>query len=257
MRRTDAQIAAVLSALALPIQSSSPIIERPDADSGASEVTDEHLEFARKNCFHNIDFAGSLKHMMSAFWAGYAWFEKIYKLENQKLELAKLAPRLATTLWSWNTNREGELEGITQRVIVDRERKDVVVPRNKLALFTVGKEGDDFGGISILRPVYKHYLIKDALYKLDAVRLERYAIGVPVFTLPEEHTDAHLDLAKEMGKNWRGAEQSYAIMVDGMTVNLLQMSNKVIDMQPTIKHHNEEIAKSTLAQFINLGTTDS
>lgn len=258
MRRSDAQVAAVMGALQLPILSAERVIDRPEDDEAAAErITDEHLDFARDNLFRRIDFSEALRHALSAFWAGYSWFEKVYAAEDGKLVLAKLAPRMALTLWRWETDDSGELTGITQRVRRGGSQTDVLIPRNKVALFSVSKEAGDVGGISLLRPAYKSYAIKDALYKLEAIRFERFAVGVPVITLPDEYTDDMRTMATEIAKNWRGAEQSFAIMVGSMKLDLAQMGAQSLDIQPAIRHHNEEIAKSVLAQFINLGTSET
>ena len=259
MRRSDAQVAAVMGALTLPILSAERVIDRPEDDEAAAEqITDEHLDFARDNLFRRIDFSEVLRHALSAFWAGYSWFEKVYAAQDGRLVLDRLASRLAMTLWKWETDERGDLTGITQRVRRAGKQLEVTIPRNKVALFAVGKESGDFGGISILRPAYKSYAIKDALYKLEAIRFERYAVGVPVITLPDEYTDDMLTMAKDIAKNWRGAEQSFAILVGSMKLELAQLSgSQSLDIQPAIRHHNEEIAKSVLAQFINLGTSET
>ena len=259
MRRSDAQVAAVLGALQLPILSAEAVIDRPEGDEAKAErITDEHLDFARETMFGRIDFPDALRHALSAMWSGYSWFEKTYTAAAGKLWLDRLSPRMANTLWRWEIDDSGALIGVTQRVRRSTQQIEVTIPRNKVALFTMSKESGDFGGVSLLRPAYKSYSIKDALYKLEAIRFERYAVGVPVITLPEEYTDDMLNMAKEIAKNWRGAEQSFAILVGAMKLELAQLSgSQSLDIQPAIRHHNEEIAKSVLAQFINLGTTDS
>jgi len=112
---------------------------------------------------------------------------------------------------------------------------------------------------SLLRGAYKHWFIKDQIYHIDAIRIERFALGVPHFKMPAEGYDSKTlaDLIK-VGKNWKAGEQSYLITPADIEVNLLSLSQgQVLDVIPTIIHHNEEIGKSTLTQFINLGTTQS
>jgi len=259
MRRTDAQVAAVLGATALPILSAERVVGRPEGDDEEAEkITDEHLDFAQQQCFERIDFDEVLQHITTAFWAGFAWFEKVYEVVDQQLMLSRVAPRMATTLWRWETGETGDLVGITQRVRIAGTTKDIFVPRNKLALFTVGKEAGDWGGRSILRPAFKSWSIKDVLYKLEAIRFERYAVGVPVITLPEPYTEEMMEMAKSITKNWKGASQSYVVMIGEMKVDIVSVgAGGAMDLQPAIRHHNEEIAKSVLAQFIDLGTSQS
>ena len=258
MRRIDGEVAAVLASLQLPILAADMVVDRPEDEEIASKVTDEHIDFVRRNLTQRTDFQTTMRHVLSSMWAGYAWFEKTYVVDEGKLWLSKLAPRMATTLWRWQVDETGDLVGIVQRVHKGAALVDIEIPRAKLALFSFGREANDWGGISALRSCYRNFLINDAVYKLDAIRIERFAVGVPVFSVPAEHTDDQIDLAKEMGKHWRGAEQSYVVLVGDMGFEIASMSgSEAIDVLSTIKHHNEQIAKSVLAQFINLGTTDS
>lgn len=111
---------------------------------------------------------------------------------------------------------------------------------------------------SILRACYKHWHIKDVVYKLDAIRCERFAVGVPKITLPPEYDDALYDMADAIGKNWKGASQSHVVLPSGMELEVVAMKGgETLDLMGTIKHHNEEIAKVGLAQFINLGQTET
>jgi len=260
MRRTDAQVAGVLAGLQLPILSAEPVIDRPEGQE-AEKITDEHLDFARYNCFERINFSEVLQHILSCFWAGYSWFEKVYAVEDGALVLERLAPRLAVTLWRWEADDRGNITGVTQRSRVGAGSGglyEIQIPRNKLAIFTSGKEAGDPGGRSLLRAAYRAYTIKDALYKLEGIRFERFAIGVPVIKLPEQYTSDQMDMAREITKYWRGAEQSHVVLVGDMSVDLMQVKGgEALDIQPAIRHHNEEIAKSLLMQFINLGTSDS
>ncbi len=258
MRRTDAQVAATINACMLPILGADWGIDRPDDESESAKITDVHLDFARENLFTRIDFSAFLRHACSSLWAGYAWFEKVYAIEDGYWMIAKLSPRLATTLEKWYTDGTGELTGIQQWVYQDNTYTYIDYNRDKIVLFVYGQEANNYQGQSLLRSMYKHWYIKDVLYKIDAIRNERFAIGVPCITLPEDYDDDLYGLAQEIGEKWKGAEQSYVIKVQGMEIEILQVKGgEALNLIPTIQHHNEEIPKVGLAQFINYGMTQT
>lgn len=263
MRRTDAKVDGVLQNINLPIESATfDVVLPPEDDPAYDYTTEEHVEFAKDQLFRRIDWPAYLKHALSCVWAGFAFFEKVYDLEDGKYVLKKVAPRLASSLWRWLVVNN-DLAGIEQRVWKTDERGNgaqrfISIPREKLVLITFRQEANSYEGISILRAVWKHFVIKDTLYKIDAIRLERFAIGTPVITLPEQYNETLFQLAKNIGKNWKGAEQSYVIKVHGMEIELLQMNGaNSLDLIPTIQHHDEQIPMVALAQFMSFGTTQT
>jgi phage gp29-like protein len=256
MRRTDAQIGAVLNAVSLPIISADWSVGLPEEQKQAEAISEEHLRFAQDNLFTNINFSDFLRHALSSIWAGFSWFEKVYEAQDGFLPLKKISPRLATTVNKWWTDDRGELIGIEQEVFQQGHCVRVDIPRDKIALFSFQKEANNFEGQSLLRQIYKHWLIKDQMYRIDAIRAERFGVGVPIIKLPEEFNEKQQDQAETLGKNWRSAEQAFGVISGEMDVQIVQgNSGDAFDLIPSIKHHNEEIAKVILAQFINFGTT--
>ena len=253
MRRTDAQIQAILFAAKLPVKGAKWDIVWPEGQEG----TDEQLDFAKENLFRLQSFPQFLEHALSCLWAGFSWFEKVYTVRNGKMWLDKLAPRLATSQYRWWTDEKENLIGIRQWVQSSGFRADL--PLDKIVLFSYAKEGNNFEGMSLLRGAYKHWFIKDQIYHIDAIRIERFALGVPHFRVPSENFDSKtISDLQTVGKNWKAGEQSYLITPMEIEVDLLSLSQgQVLDVLSTIDHHNQEIGKSTLTQFINLGSTQS
>ena len=259
LRRTDAQVAGILHAVMLPLLSATWRADRPEETGQADLITDDHLAFLNDNLFTRINFEQFLRHALSSIWAGFSWFEKVYDVdEDNRFVFKHISSRLASTVNKWYPDESGHLIGIEQETYKGTAFHRVDIPRDKIVLFTFMQEGNNFEGMSLLRPVYKHFKIKDTLYRADAIRFERFGIGVPVITLPEEYTDDMMELAKKIGKSWRGASQSYIVLINGMTVEIVQADGgKALDFIPSIQHHNEEMAKAFLTQFINYGTTQS
>lgn len=262
MRRTDSQVQGLLFAISLPLLSAQWEIVKDEDDTKTKE---SHLDFARENIFRRINWQNTLRHALSCLWAGFSWFEKVLVIENNKYYIKKISPRLASTLYKWWTDDRDELVSVTQRLNysnINRRSQgkienEVEIPRNKIVLLSYQQEGNNYQGMSLLRGAYKHWFIKDQIYRIDAIRHERFAIGVPHIELPEEWDSEALSLANDIGRNWKGGEQSHLVTPNGWKINIVQMKGGAIDVMPTIQHHNEEIAKGGLAQFINFGQTQT
>jgi hypothetical protein len=256
MRRTDAQVQALLYAVSQPIMSARWEVV------GGENTPQEHIDFVKNNLFERVDWPQLLSHILTMLPFGFSWAEKVYELDKfngeQKLVFRKIAPRLATTVWKWDTNDKEELQGITQRIDEGRRDatpKEVKIPYlSKAIVFTFQKEGNNYEGMSILRSAYKHWFIKDQIYHIDAIRIERFALGIPRIMLPEEFDNDDLNALITMGKNWKAGAQSYIILPSGVEMDIMTVpQGSVLDVLPTIEHHNREIGKSGLAMFINMG----
>lgn len=256
MRRTDSQVQALLFAVTLPILSAHFDIIPPEG----GKVTDEQLEFARENLFRRLKWNAFLKHALSCLWAGFSWFEKVYELDNRKMLLKSVAPRLASTLWKWNTTPQQQLESITQRIVSGQPPVETTIPfPSKAIVFSYQQEGNNYEGQSILRAAYKHWFIKDQIYHIDAIRIERFALGVPHFSVPEEGLGKlEMDALILAGKRWKAGDQAFLITPSTVTLDIKALGQgQVLDVLSTIQHHNEEIAKAGLAQFLSFGTTQT
>jgi len=51
--------------------------------------------------------------------------------------------------------------------------------QDSVSAFTNGKEGENWEGVSLLRPAYKPWFMKSTLEKIDAIAHERQSLGVP------------------------------------------------------------------------------
>lgn len=260
MRRSDGMIRATMLAVTLPLRQAIWRIEPASDDAKDLEIA----EFVSNNLFGgmSITWADFLRQALLHLWFGFMIFEQVYKIENGKVLLKKLAPRLPKTLYRWNVEEDMGLKSITQFVQKGQAFVHIEIPIEKLLIFTNEQEGANYEGISLLRSAYKHWYIKNQLYKIDAIKHDRWGVGIPVIGMPENMTEAKNPAAwteaKSMGEGLRANERSYIIEPFGYTVRLLQMGSKTgTDVMPSVQHHNEQIAVNILAQFLTLGTTKS
>jgi hypothetical protein len=248
MRLGDATVRATLLVVKLPVISASWNVQPASEDARDVEIA----EFVEDNLMHRMNrpWPDLLRELMLYLDYGRMVFEKVYELsEDGKIRLAKLGPRMPGTIQKWET--EGGQPGITQWLPTGGFRS---IPREKLVLFVNEQEGDNYEGISLLRPAYKHWYYKDGLYKVEAMSVERQGLGIPKVKIPSNATKADEAKAEELARNLRANEEAFVTLKgESWEVEILDMKGgSVKDAQPAIQHHDLMISKSILAQFINL-----
>jgi hypothetical protein len=128
---------------------------------------------------------------------------------------------------------------------------EVVIPIEKLLVFTFDKEAGNIEGISILRSAYKHWYYKDTLYKIDAIQKERHGIGVPVVKLPAGFKDGDKDIADELGRNLRTNERAHVVLPPLWDLEFAELHGNLVDVMGSAEHHDRMIEKNILASFMS------
>lgn len=261
MRKSDAQIFATLLAMELPIRSTLWTIQpgTTEDENGDKITTDQDYiiaNFVEKCLFEKMeitwdDFLRQVLTMLT-FW--FSLFEKVFKFEGDKIILKNLAQRLPRSVFKWET--EDGKPGIQQILSTPSSNKTFYpsIPAEKLVRFTFRQEGDNYEGVSVLRSAYKHWYIKDTLYKLDAVKHERQSIWIPVLKIPKGATETDKNEAIEIMENLRSTEQTYIILPgNDWSFEFADLkAGTQSNMEQSIAHHNREISKNILAQFLEL-----
>jgi hypothetical protein len=171
----------------------------------------------------------------------------------------KLAWRNQSSKWRWNM---GEINGMQELVSMTQLAPpfytQVDIPRNKMLLFVNDLLGDNYDGTSIYRPGYKNWFIRDQLYKIQAIGLERTYMGIPVATLPENYSDEMKALAMRIVTNLRTDDNAGITKPAELGLEILHNAiNAGTEMQAAIGFHGREILKSSLAHFLDLGSAGS
>lgn len=258
MRKSDGQVKGALLACTLPLKEAKwDVVPASDA---ARDV--EIADFVRDNLFDQmtITWDDFLYHVLLMLPFGFSVFEKVWELVDGKYRWRKLAPRLQKTIHEWKFDKEGGLEGIKQYVYRDNLFEMPEIPVEKLLVFTNEKEGSNFQGVSLLRAAYKHWYYKDQLYRIDGIAAERHGVGVAVFKLPatatREGADSDYGKVDKIGQTLHTHERSYVALPETYDFDLKGVSGQLHNIIGSIEHHNREISKSILTQFMDLGTTD-
>lgn len=267
MRTTDGQVGSLLSAINLPILAArwqlTGATVRPEVMTFVRselglDLPDEALERRRKQ---GIVWLDHLETALLCLPFGFMPFEQVYEPGPPTpeqgnlgvptlLHLRKLAPRLPRTVSQIHVGRDGGLAGISQPPLDPKAKDDIFIPVDRLVYYCHKREGADWSGRSILRTVYKNWLIGDKLLRLSAQIVERNGMGVPVVYYDDKVSKAE---AEQLGQDFRAGATASAAMPPGTKVELLGVTGQTVDPLPHMKYHDEKIAESALAMFKTLG----
>lgn len=263
MWKTDGQCAALMNVYLLPLLQATYSIQAasddPDDVTIAQETSDNLLHGMSGMTWHR--FLRQL-YLFRGLYGHYVG-EKCWTVDDAgKIRLRKLAPRLPRTLYRWLPDADDNLDRIMQRVwVVDPngitgKYEFPVIPAQKLLVSTRSQIGNDYRGVSLMRPCYKHWFYKDQLYAIDGVAAAKNAMGVPTLTEPAQPDVTRQASDRTIAANALAAyqvnERAYFLVPAGWTFDLKAVSGAVKNVLPSIEHHDLLMARSFLAQFINL-----
>lgn len=264
MRRSDAQVKMILSAIKNPIKSST-FAHEPVKGDAESEKIAEFLDWQWFKCDH-FDFGQFLAEALTFLEFGFSIFEKLYRVsEHPELGLVhtlrSLGFRKQATIERWLVDPARGLTGVEQYAYGDTVRSgahNCVIPIEHLIVFTNDKEGDNHEGTSLLRACYGAWFRKNLYLKLNAIGIEKASIGVPVGKYPKGTADSsELDKFIACLQNFAVHENSYLLFPDGYHCDIVKNdfdSEKVLE---SIRYEDAQMSKSILFQFLELGTNSS
>jgi ribosomal protein L12E/L44/L45/RPP1/RPP2 len=223
------------------------------------DLPGEALERQRK---HGIVWLDHLETALLCLPFGFMPFEQVYEPgpptteqaalgTDLLLHLRKLAPRLPRTVSQIHVGRDGGLAGISQPPLDPTAKDDIFIPVERLVYYCHKREGADWSGRSILRTIYKNWMIGDKELRLSAQILERNGMGIPVIyydpaLVPKEQ-------AERMVQDLRAGATAGLALPPGAKLELMGVTGQTVDPLPHMKYHDEKIAESALAMFKTLG----
>ena len=254
MRRSDPVIGGVLFAIGLPIRQANYYVEPVSDNSTDVEIAETIQRGLLEDM--TITWDDTIRHILLMFPFGFSVLEKVWELRDGFVQPRKLDPRLPQSIVGWKTGPDG-LIGPTQ---MDEGFKEIVLPIEKLLVFSTDKEGDNWEGIPLLRRCYKPWFIKNTLEKVNAIKHERHGVGIPVMDIPENITQDSKEWqdVEDVLSSVQANEQAYVITPNGYTFRIEGGQGKEgTDALPSIKYYDEVIAKALIAMFMSLGSTDT
>lgn len=268
MRRSDGQIKMLLQAVKNPIKSASWEIE----PSGEEEIDYEIANFIRFALFRDISnpktgkkksFKEFVAEALTMIEFGFSAFEVVHKsvkshpIYGDYIGLSDLGFRHQRSILEWILNEDGSLRAIRQNVSGDLG-VDVYIAGQYILNFAMDKEGDNYQGISMLRPCYGAWFRKNIYRKLQAIGIERCAKGIPIGMIPAElqgspDLETQIDLFQELIDALSAHEKNGIVLGAGFEIKELKISHDSEKVQKVIDSENLEMSKAFLANFMELG----
>lgn len=255
MRKSDGTVRAAVLACSLPIRAADWYIEPASEDAADKEVAD----FVTACLFEymTLGWDDVLRQALLCLPFGVMVFEKVFATRevNGKTLIVwdKFSPRMPRSIYKWAVGT-GNDPGITQ---FRSDGSVAEIPMDNLLVIVNEMEGMNWWGMSILRPAYKHWFLKNTLYKIDAIAHERQGLGIPYVKLPDNFTEQDRKNAETILKNLRANSQAYITEPHDYEIGFKDMMARTTrDPSQSIAHHNREILVSVLAQFLELGASN-
>jgi hypothetical protein len=192
--------------------------------------------------------------MLSAIY-GHMYFNIVGEIVDGKWRLRKLAPRMPQTIRQINVADDGGLVSIIQWQPVGRNLTNPTdllgpeIPVDNLIGYVFGQEGLSWSGRSMLRDVYKDWLLKDRAMRIEIINHER-AGGVPYANAPMGATVDEIESLDQMMRAFRIGDTAGGALPHGAELNIARGTGSDID--GTIKRYDESMARRFLLQLANL-----
>lgn len=264
MRKSDSTVQATLLMVELPIRSADWFVKAATDEDGESDDLDREVaEFVKWNMFERIVWDDFLRQALTCLPSGFSLFEKVFAKVNNQIVIQDLSFRKQTTVSRWQM--PNGKKGITQLLPTTKAsgknagEYEIGIPEQKLVIFSFRREGDNYRGTSILRSAYRHWYLKDRFYRLDALKHEKESLGTPVLTMPGNATPADKVAAKNILKRVR-AHKLTGVLLPSEKWTFRYEDHQMgsgTDIWSSINHHDRAISKNILAQFMELGNTQS
>lgn len=203
--------------------------------TGDDNETKKYADFINENFeLINGNIEDALGEMLTALEYGYSATEKVFDYRDGKIVLKKLKVLDPHTVRA-KTDQFGDLMYVIQRI----GTKEIKIPASKIIWYAYDKKFGQPYGNSILRPVYKHWFIKDKMYRFANIAYERY--GTPLLV-------GKVDDANDVSKMSR-----LLTKINGLTglaisgaddIKAIQGSNA--DFVGYIEHHDRKIMEAML-----------
>ena len=263
MRRGDARVKMCLAAIKSPMRSANWHFQPAEQDDTSMLHADflnfvfkEDIGVKRKKKFKTV-----LNEAFSACDFGHAVFERVHKTANHPkfgtyIGLKQIGWRHPKTIEAWHTNSDGELESVEQHAYGDigNTVKTVKMNADFLNIITLDEEGDNFEGISLLRPCYGAWSRKQMYLKLMAIGMERMAIPTPKVKVPSgkeasEEFNNMIDVLERLTSH----QCNYVTYPEGWDLDFLIAAFDPDKCKSSIQFENEEMTFAFLANFLLLG----
>lgn len=266
--RSESQIDALYLGTTLPIRgmrwsinpngASARAVERACQDTGLPVKGRENEKVKRRA--HMFSWDDHLSDALLALLYAHFYFEVVGKIGSDEWwHMTKLAPRHPRTIQDFDVNAAGDLRAIRQNVQGQRRGPlgvgwpgGAVIPGERLIGYVWGREAGSHIGRSMLRAMYREWLVKDRLVRIDAINHER-AGGVPVAEGPKDATAPELARLARMARQFKVTEGGGGAIPYGSKMHLVSAGGT--DVIASMRYCDESMARVWMLMLTMLGQT--
>jgi len=256
---TDPVVGSVIFAIEMHLRNVQWHIEEHE------EGTDEELVNLVEDSLDNMShtFQDFMSEVVSMLIYGFALHEVVYEKTNDgRILWRKWAPRSQDSIYKWNLDDQGGVDGVTQMPKYGTGQN--YIPVEKLLLFRPSMFKNNPEGKSVLRTAYRPYYFKTRLETIEAISYERNLSGYPVLNVPSnvfgksKRAKELRDLAMDIVTRIRKDEQMGSVMPPGWELKLLSAEGTTsVNIDEAITRYNLQIAQSLLSDIIMIGHSTS
>lgn len=256
--RNDSQVDALMSGIMLPAmrmgwsvapnKAQPDVVEKIATDYNLPIQGDEPDDDAA-----GFDFGDHLYHALLAICYGHMYFDEYGKIGADGFwHIARCFPIMPQTISEINVADNGDLESIRQE---GNDAQTPAIPAGRLVPYVWSKEGSNWTGRSMLRPIYRDWLLKDRALRIGAINLERAGAGIPTIEAPPNATPAQVEALDQMAQAYKAGEEAGGAIPNGARLRLMGVEGQQPDAIRYVTYLDETMARSFLAMFIQLGQT--
>lgn len=259
LMRKDGQIKALLNGMILPITRYNWMI---DANGASPEVVNrlaEDLNLPIRGqeprpvgrSRRRFKFREHLKlTLRTGLVYGHSFSEKVGEYDEEGWwRLRKLGARMPKTITEIKNADDGGLKWIKQNLGPDAKR----IPVEHLACWVWEQDPGSWVGESFLRPMYKHWLRKDRLLRVDAMSIEKNGMGVPMAVAPQMATKGAKRNVLAALRRVMAGKDSGLVLETGWDAKFKGVEGTLPDAIKSIQYDDEQMARTALMMFAQLG----
>jgi hypothetical protein len=204
-----------------------------------------------------FDFGAHLYHVLLALAYGHMYFDEWGTIQEDGLwHIEEMDPIMPQTIMEINIDARGKLESIRQTTSgLGSVMDPPPLTADRIVPYVWGKEGSNWVGRSMFRPLYRDWLIKDRVLRVGAINIERAGAGVPIVEAPPGATPAQIAALDAMAQAFKVGEDAGGAVPNGAKLRLMGVEGTQPDAIKYVNYLDESMARSFLAMLVQLGQT--
>lgn len=203
-----------------------------------------------------VSWGDHLNAALRAITFGFAAFELEADVSSGQAKLSGVWERPQWTIHHMHVDgKTGLLAGVTQDGAWNDKSPQLLA--QNLAFYAREREGANWAGLSLLRPSYASWLIKEEVRRAYAIANVRWSAGVPVMeALPGTNpTPAQMSEAAQMAQQARAGIQAGASSPPGFSMKILGITGSLPNTQDFLNWLDQQMSSSALFGVMDLGAT--